>query len=209
MTKKNIIIYSSYGFLKELLEQSHPNCEITQYTSFVFPEIKTQTIVLIDDVIVLESEINALSHLCFIIILGKKNALSFNNPQLKYIDKPFLYSDLIRLINFSNTNLITLSKNIWINANSKTLVKFIKKDMRALYLTKKEMDLIIYIVSEDNSVKSKTDILRNVFGYIEQVSTYTLETHISRLRKKLEPEVTIVNSSDGYYLEKEKTLKKQ
>jgi DNA-binding response OmpR family regulator len=122
--------------------------------------------------------------------------------------KPLIYPDLINLINISSSNLITIAKNIWLNVTSKTLVKLIRKEIYVSSLTNKELDLLLYILSEGNAAKSKIDILKSVFGYGDQIPTHTLETHMSRLRKKLEPEVTIANSESGYVINTKETAKK-
>ncbi|MCH9753850.1 MAG: helix-turn-helix domain-containing protein [Alphaproteobacteria bacterium] len=191
---KQIVIYSSHGFLKELIKQSHKDSDIIQYDSFILPKIESQTLVIIDNVEVSESNLNFLYSLCSIIIITNSN----NHSNIRHVKKPIIYSDFIALIDASNTKLANLSKNIWINFSTKTLVKIAQNNIYSFRLTSKELDLILYIMSENKSSKKKEDILQNVFGYGDQISTYTLETHISRLRKKLEPELSIVNLNNTY-----------
>ena len=71
-------------------------------------------------------------------------------------------------------------------------------------LTDKETAIIEYLSKEENIIVSKDVLLKEVWGYNEFVDTHTLETHIYKLRKKIEidhkrPEY-LMNEEGGYRL---------
>ncbi len=80
--------------------------------------------------------------------------------------------------------------------------KLIKND-KSIILTEKEVQLI-ELFSKKNKPLSKNLILSTVWNYSSEADTHTVETHIYRLRKKInklfEDENFIINTKDGYKL---------
>ena len=71
-------------------------------------------------------------------------------------------------------------------------------------LTDTEVQILCYLYVAAQQPISRQDLLDNVWGYHKDVETHTLETHIYRLRQKLErdpaaPEI-LVTAADGYVL---------
>lgn len=71
-------------------------------------------------------------------------------------------------------------------------------------LTDKERDILLYLAQANGSAVSRQDLLDNVWKYASDAETHTLETHIYRLRQKIEtipsqPDFLMIND-DGYYL---------
>ncbi|MDE2312945.1 MAG: response regulator transcription factor, partial [Elusimicrobia bacterium] len=54
-----------------------------------------------------------------------------------------------------------------------------------LTLSRLEFDLLAYFLQNSEAVKSKTDILKAVWGYPDGVQTRTLDKHVESLRRKL------------------------
>jgi DNA-binding response OmpR family regulator len=54
-------------------------------------------------------------------------------------------------------------------------------------LTPKEFDLLIALMDRAGSVAPRGDLLSAVWGYQQDVSTRTVDIHVSELRAKLEP----------------------
>lgn len=72
---------------------------------------------------------------------------------------------------------------------------------REIKLTEKEAALLNYLFRQGKPVDKET-LLREIWGYGDGISTHTLETHIYRLRQKLE-ETGIsfsAGNADGYRL---------
>jgi DNA-binding response OmpR family regulator len=61
---------------------------------------------------------------------------------------------------------------------------------RQVLLSNKEFTLLRRLASEPNRVFTKEELLRDVWGFRSMGSTRTLDTHASRLRRKLDPEKT-------------------
>jgi DNA-binding response OmpR family regulator len=52
-------------------------------------------------------------------------------------------------------------------------------------LTQKEFDLAVYLFQSDGLLLSRDHLLNKIWGFHAEVDTRTVDTHISRLRKKL------------------------
>ncbi|MBL8299758.1 MAG: response regulator transcription factor [Rhodanobacteraceae bacterium] len=59
-------------------------------------------------------------------------------------------------------------------------------DGRDIELTQREFDLAIYLFRRQGRIVRRDALLENVWNMNAQVSTRTVDTHVSRLRKKLE-----------------------
>jgi DNA-binding response OmpR family regulator len=60
------------------------------------------------------------------------------------------------------------------------------RDKRAVELTRKEFDLLRFLVRHTGELLDRKRILDEVWGYHNAVNSRTLDTHIMRLRQKLE-----------------------
>ena len=72
-----------------------------------------------------------------------------------------------------------------------------------LNLTEKESAIIKYLLKKSGQVTPKSELLEEVWGYGDQISTHTLETHIYRLRQKInyvDDTPFIVTKENGYQL---------
>ncbi len=61
------------------------------------------------------------------------------------------------------------------------------EDGRKIRLTEKESAILKYLYRAGEKPVSRTILLHEVWGYRSDISTHTLETHIYRLRQKIEP----------------------
>ena len=90
-------------------------------------------------------------------------------------------------------------KNYSLDLNSRT----ISKNSKNLKLTEREMDIILFL---NNSEKpQKINVLQNqVWKYSSELETHTVETHIYRLRKKINDNFKdnnfIISSDTGYFI---------
>ena len=71
-------------------------------------------------------------------------------------------------------------------------------------LTEKETSILKYLYRTGEKVVTRDVLLHEVWGYNAGVTTHTLETHIYRLRQKIEPDPSnarlLVTESGGYRL---------
>ena len=81
--------------------------------------------------------------------------------------------------------------------------KLLTDGNRKIRLTEKETDILRYLKSATGIVPRQT-LLGEVWGYGPQVATHTLETHIYRLRKKIEKDAgdakILITEEGGYRL---------
>ena len=71
-------------------------------------------------------------------------------------------------------------------------------------LTDKETNILKYLYRAGSKVISREELLTEVWGYNAGVTTHTLETHVYRLRQKIEPDPTgpkiLITEAGGYRL---------
>jgi hypothetical protein len=99
---------------------------------------------------------------------------------------------------FSKNSSIKI-KNYILDKNEK---KLLKKENKII-LTEKEIKLLELLLDSKKPI-SKDKILSAVWNYASDTDTHTVETHIYRLRKKINEEFSdenfIINTNDGYSL---------
>ena len=71
-------------------------------------------------------------------------------------------------------------------------------------LTEREVSIIKYLYKAHEKIVSKNELLSEVWGYNPEATTHTVETHIYRLRQKIEEENSddniIITEDNGYRL---------
>jgi DNA-binding response OmpR family regulator len=80
----------------------------------------------------------------------------------------------------------------------------IRDDNKKIRLTEKETSIIKFLYRSGEQVVSRDTLLQDVWGYNAGVTTHTLETHIYRLRQKIERDPghaeILVTEGGGYKL---------
>ena len=80
----------------------------------------------------------------------------------------------------------------------------VTEDEKKIRLTEKETNILKYLYRAQDVVVARDVLLHEVWGYNAGVTTHTLETHIYRLRQKIEPDPSnarlLVTESGGYRL---------
>ena len=98
-----------------------------------------------------------------------------------------------------NKNSSIQIKKYSLNKNEKKL----SKNENSIVLTEKEIQLLELFLNNKKPI-SKNKILSSVWNYSSNADTHTVETHIYRLRKKINDKFSdenfIVNTKDGYSL---------
>ena len=79
-----------------------------------------------------------------------------------------------------------------------------KYEIKTLPLTEKETDIIIFL-NKSNIPISINDLQIKVWGHKSKLETHTVETHVYRLRKKVEKKFNdkffIISLKNGYKIE--------
>jgi DNA-binding response OmpR family regulator len=126
-----------------------------------------------------------------------------------YIAKPFRVNELLarlqaqlRLFDTSEDAVFTIGPYTFRPA-AKLLIGSDKK--QRLRLTAKEVDILKFLYRNANKVVSRQVLLDEVWGYNAGVTTHTLETHVYRLRQKIEADPTncrlLMTAPGGYRLD--------
>ncbi|EKE74706.1 MULTISPECIES: response regulator transcription factor [Roseobacteraceae] len=80
----------------------------------------------------------------------------------------------------------------------------VTEDDKKIRLTEKETNILKFLYRATEGVVARDVLLHEVWGYNAGVTTHTLETHIYRLRQKIEPDPSnarlLVTESGGYRL---------
>jgi hypothetical protein len=140
-----------------------------------------------------------------IIFFLKNNKPIHNTNDYNYIYSPFNINDFAEKINiqllkkkFNDQSFIKIS-NYTLDLNS----RIISDEVNSLKLTEKEINVIVFL--SKNKKPQKVSILQNeVWGYLSDLETHTVETHIYRLRKKISDKFKddnfIISQNNGYLI---------
>ena len=148
-----------------------------------------------------DEEITNISKKNVVVISGDKKSNLQN--QVKIEEYPINIQKLIEIINiqflknrFNKQNSIVIGRYI-INLNSRT----IKCGSNSLSLTEKETKIINYLNLSKKPV-TISDLQFEVWGHKSKLETHTVETHVYRLRKKVEQKFKdksfILSQKNGY-----------
>ena len=85
-----------------------------------------------------------------------------------------------------------------------SLKLLLTEDQQKVRLTEKETNILKYLYRASGRVVTRDTLLDEVWGYNSGVTTHTLETHVYRLRQKIEADPSnatlLVTESGGYRL---------
>tara|TARA_B100000795_G_scaffold269925_1_gene261155 strand:+ start:7725 stop:8312 length:588 start_codon:yes stop_codon:yes gene_type:complete len=195
MIKQNIFIIN-YDSLYEILEEIKDNLpfKITGYQK--------------EEDFIIENQSN-INDALIILKSNQKLPKNKNLNKKNFLRLPDLPLSIYKLIELINIQLIKLKfnyqskisvKNYELDLNS----KFIFKNDVGLKLTEKEIEIILYL----KKYKTKHNVLelqKNIWGYSPEMETHTVETHIYRLRKKINnkfnDENFISSHISGYFID--------
>ena len=126
------------------------------------------------------------------------------------LEKPFKLIALLNYLDSINYTETILNSNKYlmdhiIFSPSKKTISNLETNCTE-HLTEKENKLLIYFYNKKNEDILKKDLLIKIWGFSEKINTHTLETHIYRLKKKLNKidknlSLSLRNRNGLYYLE--------
>ncbi len=125
-----------------------------------------------------------------------------------YVAKPFKFTVLLarvraHLRTFEQSEDATFKIGPYeFRPSTKSLVDEAGKKIR---LTEKETNILKYLYRAEGKAVARDELLSEVWGYNANVTTHTLETHIYRLRQKIEPDPAhahlLITETGGYRLQ--------
>ena len=145
-----------------------------------------------------------------IILITQSDASNLDNKLTieanEYIIKPFKYPELLKSIElqlrqFGKTEDTQHNIGSYVfKPNSKVL----ESKNKSIRLTEKENDILKFLYQNLETIVSRETLLHEVWGYNSKVTTHTLETHIYRLRQKIEIDPAnacfLITETGGYRL---------
>ena len=133
--------------------------------------------------------------------------LGFESGANDYVTKPFRFPVLLARIR-AQLRQHEASENAVFGVGPYTfrpgLKLFVNPTGNKIRLTEKETSILRYLYRARQQPVSRETLLHEVWGYNSGVTTHTLETHIYRLRQKIEKDaagpVILITESRGYKL---------
>ncbi len=194
----NILILSENGVLKEDLSDQIKH-HISDFE--VTEDKESADIIVVDEKIELLKSVDKNAPVIFL-----SNDDSDDIKAHAIIQKPFLLSKFLDTIKasiniFENSDEGNLEFNKYVLYPSRKEI-LNKRDKSTTKLTEKEVSIIKYLYKNAGKIVSKNDLMQEVWEYSADVATHTVETHIYRLRQKVEqdnPDNQIIITSDGGY----------
>lgn len=128
-----------------------------------------------------------------------------------YIAKPFRMAELLarvraQLRTFENSEDAVFTIGPYTFRPSAKLLEDVAKKKR-IRLTEKEAAILKFLYRAGTRPVARQVLLNEVWGYNAAVTTHTLETHIYRLRQKIEPDPSnarlLITEGGGYRLNPE------
>ncbi|MEE9381403.1 MAG: response regulator transcription factor [Hyphomonadaceae bacterium] len=125
-----------------------------------------------------------------------------------YVTKPFKFSVLLarvraHLRSFEQSEDATFQLGPYEFHPAMKLL--LRDDKRKIRLTEKETNILKYLYRAGGKAVARDELLTEVWGYNAAVTTHTLETHVYRLRQKIEPDPSnarlLLTEAGGYRLQ--------
>ena len=209
MHKLNVLVYGSNSFvstLNELKSYFKFNINVAESGSFNDISHNAFDVLLCDNV---ENNLknieNKFSKINCLKVLATNNVSKESKLFDEIINLPTSIKEINKIIEsivakkkFSKNSSIKI-KNYLLDKNEKKLIKLDKN----VILTEKEIQLLELFLKSKKAI-SKNEILSIVWNYSKDADTHTVETHIYRLRRKINDKFSdenfIINNKEGYSL---------
>ncbi len=139
-------------------------------------------------------------------LTAKPDDVSQDSSATHIVAKPFSLPAFLNELH-ACINIFENSESGYIAFN-RYIVRPVKKDIfnqrngEVIKLTEKEIAILKYLYKNRSRIVSKNELLQEVWGYAPDASTHTIETHIYRLRQKVEHDdaaAQLISTLEGGY----------
>lgn len=193
---KVLLVSQNNDFREDLLIQ------MNKYLEGFSAVDKMPDIIIVDD----DADLLAQMRLKFpsvpAILLTSSNVANSDNLNL-VLHKPFSLWKLTDMIRAANNRLDNSEEGVLVfnqyklQPNARKITDLVSEN--EIKLTEKEVNILKYLYKNAKRFVDKTDLQINVWGYSENVTTHTIETHIYRLRQKVENGRRMIVTDNGKY----------
>ncbi|MDF2964635.1 MAG: Two-component response regulator [Rickettsiaceae bacterium] len=153
---------------------------------------KITTLIIVDHIETIEQVINYAQN-----IINLVTNKSYSSKELK-LNRPFRLSNFLSQLDLLrsqyNSKIIYLINNAML-FDAKTNSIFYQDQV--IRLTDKEAEILKVLLAAPKYSLDKTTLLQEVWGLSKEIDTYTLETHVSKLKLKLPASLFV--SKDNIY----------
>ena len=197
-----LIISQNKAFKKDLSTQISEYIE--NYTCD--DKEKPDILILDEDLTLLDSLKDEFEHTPIFVLAKKGDKKIPESSLLKHVFKPLSLDTFLNMLR-SALNLVINSEAGILSFNGYQLFS-LEKELKNLQtgkkvkLTEREVSMLVYLYKQKNKTTTKTDFLTHVWGYNSDTSTHTIETHIYRLRQKVEQDEScpqLISTENGGY----------
>lgn len=168
------------------------------------PRTETTLCLVDEEVDILPQIMNQYKDLPIVIFSSKQETSAYADLVIR---KPFSLSKFLMALK-NNTLLPKVRRKECINIKEYSLYPVKKeivssKTSQTIKITEREVEIIKFLYQISPQSATKEDLLENVWGYSADATTHTVETHIYRLRQKVEKNggsQLIITENSGYRL---------
>tara|TARA_B100001057_G_scaffold500846_1_gene618250 strand:+ start:2786 stop:3391 length:606 start_codon:yes stop_codon:yes gene_type:complete len=200
MHQSNVLIFGPKSFITTL-DELKPFLKFNPY--FELSNINYNALIFHKDTLVDAKNEEFLNKFNLVKIFASNKKDTIENREI-FLELPATIKEINTIVEES------LAKQVFNKNSSIKIKKYLldKNEKKLIYknnfliLTEKEIQLLELLLSYNKPI-TKKKILSNVWHYSTEADTHTVETHIYRLRKKINDKFSdenfILNSKEGYY----------
>ena len=177
----------------EILSDYQPSV-ILKKSDFLNNLAENQIIIIDNDIDLLNEIID--KNISAVLFIGNQAP---DNEDVVFLQKPVSSTILLAKVRLLNARI---EKGL-LTCFSTTRYTFngSQKTLNNIKLTQKEAEMIEYLWENKDKIISKEKLLKEIFGYKEGVETHTVETHIYKLRQKInDDENGLICTKEGGYM---------
>ena len=226
--KYTLLIYENEIFLNSILQEQF--CYFERYNLFIVKDEK-KLLEMINkrffDLFVFNLEISNNKPFNFLKIFqdynkhtniigyynDENNFNEYKNLKISFLKKPFKFDTLLDYLDNILNSSLKVQNNTYLMKHIqfipvKKIIFNLSNDQQE-HLTEKETYLLDYLNKNRNINIARADLLKNIWGVNENINTHTLETHVYRLKLKLnkiEPNLSFsLLNQNGLYCMRDNT----